>query len=270
MSKKKLILTAFLATILVGGCVLGGFYGCQAMGGFPKEESSSAPLQEGVSSGQVLTGMLVPENDADVLDYLYYAHEKSPDVAAWLRIPDTDINNVVMQGSDNYYYERRNEDGEHDVYGCYFADYECRLGARDDFSQNTVIYGHGNSDDDPTGQRFSQLFKFADIEFAQQHPYIYLDTLQGKYVFEIFTVFYTDISFDYIRVNIDPITKLEIARQAQALSLYDYPVKVEKSDVLLTLSTCSGADAQRRFVVMGRLCPLDFEEAESVSLTALQ
>ncbi|MEG1579311.1 MAG: class B sortase, partial [Oscillospiraceae bacterium] len=51
------------------------------------------------------------------------AKAENPDAAAWLQIPGTEIDNVVMQTSDNDYYLSHDEKKEKSRWGCYFADY---------------------------------------------------------------------------------------------------------------------------------------------------
>ena len=75
---------------------------------------------------------------------------------------------------------------------------------------------------------------------------------------QIFAVFYTDISFDYIQVHISEEEMLAIANRAKELSIYDYGIEITPEDKLLTLSTCSerdGKDGTHRFVVMAKLLP---------------
>ena len=64
------------------------------------------------------------------------------------------------------------EDGESDIYGCYFLDVECALGRGSDFLSNTVVYGHSDLKDNPDGPRFSQLFRFVDDDFAAENKYL--------------------------------------------------------------------------------------------------
>lgn len=246
---------------------LGGF-GVYQMLNNPAAEPTATTEEEAKKGKGVLGRMETPKNQADVLDNLDYALKKSKDTVAWLQVPGTEINGVVMQSIDNYYYERRDEDGQYDIYGCYFADYECAIGKRADFSRNTVIYGHGNATDDPTGKRFSQLFHYTNLDFAKKHPYIYLTTQEEKFVFEIFSVFYTDTSFDYIQVNMGDQQQLAITNKALDLSLYEYGVKPTAEDRIITLSTCAASKGEDgRFVVMGRLCSADFKEKAEISLT---
>ena len=180
-----------------------------------------------------------------------------------LRVPGTTINNSVLQSHDNMTYLRTNEAREYDIYGCYFADWECSVGERENFSPNTVIYGHSDLKDNPEGPRFSQLFRFTDPEFAAKTPVIRFSTIQDYMEWEIFAVFYTRTDFDYI--SAEPEGGAEaLAKAAMERSIYDYGVTVGPEDHILTLSTCTvkeGAeDRSQRLVVMARMLP---EEAET-------
>ncbi len=194
--------------------------------------------------------------DKEILDKLMYEIEKNPDTVAWIKIPDTTIDNSILQYHNNEYYQRRDERKKNNIYGCYFADYESSLSTRDNLKKNTVIYGHSDLKDNPDGQRFSQLFKFTDDKFADTHKEIHITTVNEDFVFEIFSVFYTDINFDYIRVNMDDKAYQEILDTALKLSIRDYNIKPTVQDKILTLSTCSvkyHQDGTGRFVIMGRL-----------------
>ncbi len=269
----KKVFLGVLITVLVGAVGLLGFGAFRML----QESGALSPVAAGASSQPeeapeegspppgILGGLPAAEVQADVLDNLAFAFNKSKDAVGWIQVPGTDINGLIMQAGDNYYYERRNEDGDYDIYGCYFADYECALGSREDFLQNTIVYGHGNSTDNPDGKRFSQLFRFTDPAFAREHPYVYISTMEGRFAFEIFSVCYTDTSFNYIQVEMDDGQKLALAQQAQALSLHDYGITVQESDRLLTLSTCSmvgDTDGTKRFILMGRLCPEGTPESQ--------
>ena len=192
------------------------------------------------------------------------ARGKNPDTVGWLYIPGTDIDNSVLQSFDNSYYISRDENRNDSVYSCYFVDCDNPLGAVSDFSPNTIIYGHSNLKDTPDGKRFSQLFKFVEPEFAVNTPNIYFSTEEGDYVWRVFSVFYTDISFNYIQTHPEDTEFNRIVERARAGSLYNYNVDVAAGDKLLTLSTCSvkyGNTGDNRFVVMARLLRAD-EKAE--------
>ncbi|MEG2143836.1 MAG: class B sortase, partial [Oscillospiraceae bacterium] len=209
------------------------------------------------------------ENFSAVILAFDKTKEKYPDACCWLQIPNTKINNVVMQSCDNSHYLRRDENGKDSIYGCYFADYACDFTNRDSLLNNTVIYGHSDLKDNPNGKRFSELFKFSEESFAKSNRLIYVTTQNEQLCFEVFAVFYTDTSFNYITPEIDGEETGDLGRNAKKRSLYDYGVEIGEKDKLLTLSTCSvkyGKDRDDiRFVVMARL--LDEGEAESESFT---
>lgn len=221
------------------------------------EESSSQPQSS--KKGTVTVGETKkPNSSYDVLDSLAIAAKANRDVVAWLELPGAEINDCVLQYLDNDFYVRRDERKNYDVYGCYFMDYECPMGTRETLANNTVIYGHSAPEDNPEGPRFSKLFRFTKGKFARENPCIFLSTAEERMTWQIFAVFYTDISFDYIRVHITDDEMLELANRAKELSLYEYDVEITPEDKLLTLSTCSerdGKDGTHRFVVMAKLLP---------------
>lgn len=216
-------------------------------------------------------GVMKPfKTPADMLDAIGYEVTQNPDTVGWLYIPDTTINNSVVQSHDNTYYLRKTERKKPDVYGCYFADYTCNFGMRDALSANTVIYGHSDLKDNPEGPKFSQLFQFLDEDFAKKHPVIYFSTLEEHMAWQIFAVYFTDTGHDYISTDFDGPSRALLAQQAKDRSVFQYDVETGESDKYLTLSTCTiryGTEQKdQRFVVMAKLLPSD-EVPKTVSLT---
>ena len=205
---------------------------------------------------------------AEMLDALDYQMTQNQDTVGWLKIPGTDINNCVVQSFDNAYYLRRDERKQYANEGCYYADYECSIGTRDELSPNTIIYGH-SWDDDPDGIKFGQLFRFVDTDFAREHPCFEFCTQQEYMVWQIFAVAYTNISFDYIHPQISGAEMVEVAKTAMEKSFYDYGVEVGPDDKIITLSTCvvgfGGHD--NRLIVMAKLLDEDAETPLTAELT---
>ncbi|MDK2812959.1 MAG: sortase [Clostridiales bacterium] len=239
---------------------------------FMKEKPAAPSSSESVSqqSQPELNVYKKADTLADIQEALDYEISQNPDTVAWLQVPGTQISNSVLQAHDNFFYLRQNERRQADVYGCYFADYECSVGARDVLSHNTIVYGHSDLQDNPEGKRFSQLHHFTDPDFAQENRVITFVTPTDAMRFEIFAVFYTDVGFDYIEP--EPNGGIAaLAATAKEKSLYDYGVSVGDDDHILTLSTCTvqyGADNHNyRFVVMGRLLGQDDPEPEKTAIT---
>lgn len=253
----KKLLTALAAVFLI---LLGT--GCTVL--WPQDTPGESGTPQQPQSAQAEPELNVKQkaaNYAEMLESLDYEIMQNRDTVGWLKIPGTDINNSVLQSYDNAYYLRRDERRRDEVYGCYFADYECSTGEREDFAANTVIYGHSDMKDNPDGRRFSQLFKFLDPSFAEMTPCIQFCTAQAAMEWQVFAVFYTDVSFDYIQVNLDGDELVALADAAKKKSIYDYGVQVEPGDRILTLSTCTVhfSDSSHRFVVMAKLLGEDEE-----------
>lgn len=261
----KKVLIAFAVTLLV--VLLGaGIYFVLTM----EEEPAAAPPASSAAASQTQTELNVrrkAENYAEMLDSLDYEIMQNRDTVAWLKVPGTEINNSVLQSFDNAFYLRRNERRQYDVYGCYFMDYECTSGGREELSRNTIIYGHEDVTDDPDGKRFSQLYRFLDPAFARATPTIQFCTQQDPMEWQVFAVFYTNVSFEYILADPEDAVFEEILSTARQKSIYDYDVEVGPEDKILTLSTCTVkyGDHNHRFVIMAK--QLGEEEEPPVSAT---
>lgn len=269
------ILLSVLAAAFVFVAGFGGYYVYRRAGDIRLELpwQNAAPAQGAPSGGRggiTMGSTQKPDSTFAVPDALSAAVKANRDTVAWLEVPGAEVNDSVLQYLDNIYYERRDERQNHDIYGCYFLDYECPVGAREVLAPNTVIYGHSAPNDNPDGKRFSKLFRYADPKVAAANPCITLTTEEERMLWEVFAVFYTDIRFDYIQVHISGERMKEIADTAKALSIYDYRIDITPQDKILTLSTCSDRGEDGRFVVMARLLPeaaLELEQANFVEKT---
>lgn len=215
----------------------------------------------------------------DRSEQLAQLEEKNADAVAWLTIPNTEIDEGVVQAGDNEYYLRRNMYGKYSYEGCYYLDYECLPGDDDMFSRNSIIYGHNlgtpmGVKDDPKGAKFAQLLNFADESFAAQTPYIFLTTNDGVHVFEIFAVFYCEAELDpvpYHYADYSDENYNDLMHDVQDRSEYIYEAQPGIGDNILTLSTCTykygtySQNPDQRFVVMGRM----MQDGDRYSETAI-
>ena len=201
------------------------------------------------------------ENAKDAVGLQAHQNEQIAGQAAWLYLSGTGINDPVVQAADNDYYLKRDEYGNPATGGCYYADYLCSLSDRDALNTNTVIYGHFHKTEDPNERKFTQLFRYCDIDFIRENPYMYLSIDGEDLVFQVAAVFFTDISFDHI--NPEPsgeeLTEFFDTVACKNEFIFD-GLEFGPVDRVLTLSTCSYRyDMQntgnQRFVVTGKLLP---------------
>lgn len=228
-----------------------------ACGGKAGNSSQSGSSESSKQGSESLSGdNSLPQQDASQLDL---AKQNNADTVAWLRIPGTDIDNPVMQTANNEDYLRRDENGKNDVWGCYFADYYSSLSARETLGQNTVIYGHSESTENPDGKRFTQLFHYLDLDFLKENPYIYLSITDEELVFEVFAVFFTDTDFYYIDPQPSDQGFESFAKTIASKNEYIFEGNgMTDKDKLLTLSTCAyrydtKKTGNQRLVVMAKL-----------------
>ncbi len=251
-----------ITALMMALVMLMSFAACGDNGTSPEGSSQAS------SSGSEIPAFINPLPDVDlntiakpelpsaeILEKLNTAYNQNNDVVGWLRLPNTEIDNEVLQGADNNIYLRSDITKGYNWYGCYYADYECQFGDRNSISKDIIIYGH-SMNDDPNSTKFSQLKKYADPEFAKNNPYLYFSTPEDNLVYKVFSVMYTDTNLAYIHPDLKGNEFMKLVSELKDRSQFDFDVDVNSSDKLLTLSTCTyiyGSREDQRFVVVGRL-----------------
>lgn len=184
--------------------------------------------------------------------------EKFTDVEAlvgYLNVPNTTIDDAVVQAKDNNYFLRKDKYGKYSYSGSYFADYKCDM---NNLSKSTIIYGHNLMDET---RYFGQLMKYKSLDFYKSTPVITFDIKQKACRWKVFSVFYantvkTDSDyFYYLNANFGSDDEfMEFVNQVQFRSLINTTVDVNKNDKVLFLSTCNyDINKYCRFVVAARL-----------------
>lgn len=285
--------TTRLLTLLLALCMILTLSACgkdPAAPVDPVDPAGPTSPEDPNGEGELTKEEQLKELQKKMLENTLAMQQKNKHTIGWLYIDGTTIDDVVVKVdySDykNEHYLRLNAYGEYDNDGCYFADWRCKSGGREALSKNTVIYGHNlgrpqnsiffDKENHANGPKFAQLLKYQDPEFARSHPYIYYSTIEEDMVWQVFAVFYTDISFDYINPAPTDAAYTSLLKKAQDLSFYDYEVEVTSNDKILTLSTCTYRLADNtklnypndyRYVVMAKLLPAGAELADEVALT---
>lgn len=180
------------------------------------------------------------------------------DTVGWLQVPGTDIDEVVVQNSDpedrNMFYFRRDFDQNYSFDGCYYADYRCSFppGA---MGKSTVIYGHSLADD-PDGERFSQLLRYRDPAFADEHPFIYFADTEQTMAWQVFAVSILTVDVPYNVPTLDDSERLQTIALARERSVHAFgDITVTEADDILVLSTEDNTHPfpnDYRYVVMAK------------------
>ena len=195
-------------------------------------------------------------NGRRVLRKFRLLYEKNPDFLGWLSIEDTSVDYPVMYTPQNEEkYLRKNFEGEYALAGTLFiaADSDPVLP-----STNIIIYGHNMKD----GSMFSDILKYKDQSFYQEHKLIRFDTLYATGLYEVIAAFPGQIlnvgeeGFRYYTFfNTEDVEEFDdYIRNVTSLSSISATATAEFGDELLTLSTCdnTGAGEGKRFVVVAK------------------
>ena len=110
--------------------------------------------------------------------------EQNGECIGWICIEGAAVNYPVMHTpNDPQKYLRKNFEGKYSVSGVPFLDYRCTP------DTNLIIYGHNMKN----GTMFSDLKKYLDKTFREQHPVIELETADGVRYFTVTEVIKPDI-----------------------------------------------------------------------------
>lgn len=154
---------------------------------------------------------------------------QNDDVVGLLNIPNTNINEVIVQGSDNDYYLSHDAYKKNNIIGSTYLDYRTKINE----GRKNLIYSHNSSSLDVP---FKTLENYYDEEYFSKHQFIYLNDVK----YQIFSVFIEVSDWSYMNINFENDTKWEEHLQnLKNKSWYDTKVDVKKEDNILILQTCS-------------------------------
>ena len=158
-----------------------------------------------------------------------------PDVYGWIDVPGTKVNYIIMQGKNNEAYLYSEFDGTYTRYGSIFADYRCSRNALS--NRNLVIYGHNMN---TANIMFAPLLDFAINEQAFQNQVINIITPKGLYTYELFAVYDTSASYNYIQTYFTSDEDfINFCEKCKKKSIFKKDITFDKDSKILTLSTCT-------------------------------
>ncbi len=211
-------------------------------------EDSSANPSSGESEETVPTAPTEPV----MLPHYAPLYEQNPDFFGWISIDGMNINYPIMHTpEDPQFYLRRAFDKSDSHCGVPFLDAKC---APD--SNAYIVYGHHMKD----GTMFGHLTDYAEEDFYLSHQTIHFDTLYEQREYQVFAVFYCDVSYEdngsfafykYTDLSDDAVYD-EFISQLRQVTIYETDFEVENGTDILMLSTCSYHTSDGRFVVVAK------------------
>ena len=180
-----------------------------------------------------------------------YLEIVNPDVVAWITAAGLPIDLPIVQGQDNDYYLTRLFDHQPNRLGTLFVD----VYNKPDFSdKNTVIYGHNMND----GSMFASIANYRTQEFYESFPVMDLYTPTADYKIELFAGYVANANEPFIQfVFQDDADFLNYIDWLKLISTFESQVTIGPEDRIVTLSTCTYDFDNARYVVFGKLVPVN-------------
>ena len=180
-------------------------------------------------------------------DPLAEAKKINSDICAWIKIDYTNIDYPIVQSNDNNYYLRRNIYKEYARAGTIFMDYRCSK-LFEDF--NTIIYGHNLKN----SSMFSELTKFKNSDFFNQHDTFYIATDDGYLTLKAYA--YLVVNEDskiYSLANTETQKESYIEYINQNASVVSDYTHIDTESQVVILSTCTNVTDEQRAVLVAKI-----------------
>lgn len=172
----------------------------------------------------------------------------NPDVYAYIRVPNTNVDYPILQhATDNTYYLDYNIDGSKGYPGCIYTE---NINAKDFTDMHTVLYGHNMRN----GTMFRTLHNFEDADFFNANRYFYIYLPNEILEYEIFAAYTFDnrhllhsYALDQPGVFQEYINNIYLQKGNISAT-----TQVTAADHIVTMETCTG-NSSTRFLVQGVL-----------------
>lgn len=188
-----------------------------------------------------------PEGEEEVKFSVNFNELKkiNQDVVAWIRFEEPSvINYPVVHSKDNKEYLTRLFGEGKNTYGTLFVDKD----NKGDFSdKNTIIYGHRMK----SGSMFGKLEKYKEESFYKEHPYFYIYTPDGRESrYQVFSAAIVKATSNaYIKMYATDEEFGKYIQEAKAESIYQTDAEVTENSQIVSLSTCTAASNEDRFLL---------------------
>ena len=239
------------------------------VGGFFVYNSFLAPTTEKQNDVKVTQKAEKPSYtvSAEEKKYLKERFDKykaiNKESVAYVNIPGTELDEPVVQTTDNETYLDKTFDGGYQPYlGAVFMDTDNKK----DFSDRlTWLFGHARGSKVGDHRMFNDVNYFDSQDYFDKHPYVVIETPERKYYYEAIAMIIVPETTAFYRTSFDDDKDFE----TQLSAVYDEAqikkpnVKVSAKDKYLVLSTCREEDETIRSNLYLRQIP-DSEMPEFV------
>ncbi len=190
-------------------------------------------LNEKISN--MVTETEVAENEKEYTVDFDSINKINEDAVAWIKVPGTQIEHVIVKGKNNDYYLNHNLEKKYNQAGWVFADYKNKFDGTD---KNIVIYGHNREDGTMFGSMKDTL-KEAWYNNEKNYEIDLIIENGEKQKYQVFSVYQIKTEDYYIDTEFKEGEFQKFVTTLKNRSKKDFGVEVSEEDNVLTLSTCA-------------------------------
>ena len=196
-----------------------------------KESYNAVDEESGAEKDGSLAGVKAGKTPKELINRLV---KKYKHIIGRIIVDGTEIDFPIVQGTDNTFYLNHGYKDEYNLLGAVFMDAR-NAGDFTDF--NSIIYGHNVR----SGHIFHDLDKLKDEDFVKAHPYIIVDSLEERHVYEVVAVYTAGAYEDYRSPSYSDEAYEALLERIKEKNLLQKQMP-EGEFKMLTLSTCSDVD----------------------------
>jgi len=238
-----------------------------ALGGLFLYKTFLAPTDQASETKVAQTTQKTDTISAEEKEYLTNKFKgllgTNSDTIAYVYAPGTELDEPVVQTTDNSTYLDKRFDGGHEPYmGTVFMDTDNKK----DFSDRlTWLFGHARGSKAGDHRMFNDVNYYSRQDYFDEHPYVVIETPERKYYYEAVAMIIVPEETAFYRTSFDDDKDF----QTQLTTIYETAevkkpnVKVSAKDKYLVLSTCREEDETIRANLYLRQIP-DSEMSEFV------
>ena len=238
-----------------------------ALGGLFLYKTFLSPTDQASETKVAQTTQKIATTSAEEKEYLTNKFKVllgiNSDTIAYVYALGTELDEPVVQTTDNSTYLDKRFDGGHEPYmGTVFMDTD----NKNDFSDRLIwLFGHARGSKVGDHRMFNDVNYYSRQDYFDEHPYVVIETPEKKYYYEAVAMIIVPEETAFYRTSFDDDKDF----QTQLTTIYETAevkkpnVKVSAKNKYLVLSTCREEDETIRANLYLRQIP-DSEMSEFV------
>ena len=150
------------------------------------------------------------------------------DISGYIKVSGINISTVYAYTNEREYYLNRTLDHDENMFGWIYLDNRNYV---DYSSNNNIFYAHGI----PDKTLFAELKKMLNKDWFNNNKHlIYTSNESNSYLWETFSVYYTNGSSTYLDIDL----KQDYLNKSIGESAHNFDTVVSENDKIITLVTC--------------------------------